>query len=354
MKRNVRIGFDGRGNPQYVTVHADTQDDLNDEIVRTYIHYGRIHEFRQNGSSLTFGEYARDWAQGKAHQVKPTTMAGYHTILNSHLLPVFDQMIFADITTSDFQAFLNDRKTLSKKYLGEMIALFGQIARDAKEDGVVDRVITESRRLYIPSSTVTVRTAISKHEFLDIEAVLSQLTPREEVFMALLMFTGLRRGEVLGLKWEDIDYENNLIHVRRNVTYVSGTPRIGTPKSLAGARDVPIMNHLRRHLKDLPIVKNPDEFIIHGVTDPTRPIAQASFVRMWNRISERLQLQGVTPHVLRHTYLTLLAGTGADMKTLQSIAGHSNVQITMDKYVHKQTDNIRKAGETLEQALFSA
>lgn len=161
--------------------------------------------------------------------------------------------------------------------------------------------------------------------------------------MALMMLTGTRRGEALGLRWEDIDLSAGLIHIQRNITYAQNQPFIGTPKTAKGERDVPINSMLLTHLE--PIQK--EGFIIGD----TEPISRMLYRRRMERIEATIDLHGATAHIFRHSYLTYAASLGTGLKTLQSIAGHADIHTTMNRYVHKQTDKIIETGNRL-QALF--
>ena len=154
----------------------------------------------------------------------------------------------------------------------------------------------------------------------------------------------MRRGEALGLRWEDIDLSAGLIHIKRNVTYAKNQPFISTPKTAKGERDVPLNSMLLTHLEPI----QQEGFIIGD----TEPITRMSYRRRMDRIESTIDLHGATAHIFRHSYLTYAAGLGTDLKTLQSIAGHADIQTTMNRYVHKQNDKIIETGNRL-QSLFS-
>ena len=88
-------------------------------------------------------------------------------------------------------------------------------------------------------------------------------------------------------------------------------------------------------------------FIIGGES----PITMTMFNNTWRRIKKTVDLHGATPHVLRHSYLTYLAGMGTDTKTLQTIAGHSTIGMTMNHYVHAQPEKIKAAGKQMHDLL---
>ena len=78
-----------------------------------------------------------------------------------------------------------------------------------------------------------------------------------------------------------------------------------------------------------------------------QPITETTFKRMWERIGKRIDLCGATPHVFRHTYITLAASSGMDVKTLQSIAGHSDIKMTLERYAHERENNVIAAGNLI-------
>lgn len=157
------------------------------------------------------------------------------------------------------------------------------------------------------------------------------------------MFTGMRRGEAIGLRWEDSNPTDQLIYIRRSVTFHNNQPIIGSPKSVAGIRNVPLDKRLQAILA-------PHWAEGYVVGNGIKPITESAFSRTWERIEKTIDLHGATPHILRHTYITLVS-TAIDIKTLQTIAVHADIQTTMNRYVHPQTDKIVEAGRILEQAL---
>ena len=265
----------------------------------------------------------------------------YQTGLTYHSLDKLslnNLMQLADITTADVQKFLNERSHLSRKTLKLMLDFMGQVSKDAIEDGYMQTDPTASRKLVIPSTRKTEREAISMEDFQDILAHLWQLQTQDRRLMALLMLTGMRRGEALGLQWSDIDWGKGLIHVRRNVTFAGNQPHIGTPKTEKGTRQIPIVGMLREYLEPVGVGET---FIIGG----DEPITEMTFKQTFQRIAKTIDLHGATPHVFRHSFLTYAQTVVTDIKTLQAIAGHADIQTTMNRYVHQQSDRIVETGK---------
>jgi len=350
-RQRVLISLKTQETPVYQWVQANTHNELNDQIVKAYIESGRIWEFVDKPTTPniakdepSFSEYVENWMTlYKVHTLKPTTLRGYRTMLTAHLLDAFGDMKLRDIKPADIQKFLNANKQLAKSYLVAMLTFMSQIFKDAIEDELAVSDPTASRKIVVPSEKVIVRDALPLEDYKAILASLPLLCTDDRRMMALMMLKGMRRGEALGLRWEDIDLSAGLIHIQRNVTYAQNQPFIGTPKTAKGERDVPINNMLLAHLE--PIQK--DGFIIGD----TEPISRMSYRRRMERIEATIDLHGATAHIFRHSYLTYAASLGTDLKTLQSIAGHADIQTTMNRYVHKQTDKIIETGNRL-QALF--
>ena len=227
-----------------------------------------------------------------------------------------------------------------------MLHFMGEIFKDAVEDGLMKKDPTVSTRIVIPPRKSYDREALPLEQFREIIGNLDRLEIQDKRLLALLMFTGMRRGEVLGLRWEDIDTGAGYIHVRQNVSHCNGNqPIVGTPKTKSGKRDIPLDAFVLEVLSPL----QSTGFIFGG----SSPYTMTMFNNTMKRIKKTIDLHGATAHVMRHSYLTYLAGTGTDGKTIQAIAGHSTITMTMNKYVHAQPEKIKEAGNRMHALLAS-
>ena len=347
----VLIAVNDDGSPVYKWIQGNGQNEVNDRIVQAYIDSGRIWEFMDKPEaetpkqSITLATYADKWMTiYKAGKLKPSTIETYKKHLRAHILPAFGKRDIASITTEDIQLFLNERKHLARKTLSSMLHFMGEIFKDAKEDGLVDKDPTASRRISIPSTKSNEREALPLEQFKEIMANIDRLNPADKRLLILMMFTGIRRGEVLGLRWEDIDTKAGLIHIQRNVTHAGGNrPVIGTPKTKSGKRDIPLDPYVVEVLEPM----QGAGFIIGGES----PITMTTYNNTMKRIRKTVDLHGATAHVFRHSYLTYMAGEATDLKTLQAIAGHSTIDMTMNRYVHAQPEKIKDAGKKVHELL---
>lgn len=153
------------------------------------------------------------------------------------------------------------------------------------------------------------------------------------ISVLLCLFTGLRVGELCGLKWSDIDFQNGTVSVCRTVQRINKHGKsevaIGSPKSKSSVRIVPIPDFLLAILKAKR--KGDDFYIITGTSKPTEPRT------MQNRFKSILKtcgIRNVNFHLLRHTYATICIENGFDPKTLSELLGHADASITLNRYVH--------------------
>lgn len=180
--------------------------------------------------------------------------------------------------------------------------------------------------------------------------------------MNLFIRCGLRRGELAGLKWSDVDQTNNTLTVCRDVINNTETDRknlVKETKSAHSDRVLPIdpvmMNLLKSWRKkqadDYGTKLMPSAFIFGSPIDPYNPIRPDSITQWLARFNKRHGLRNVSPHDLRHTCATLLLSNGANVKETQTIMGHADASTTLKFYVGTNMDALKNASDRLSQAL---
>lgn len=183
------------------------------------------------------------------------------------------------------------------------------------------------------------------------------------LFPLLQAFTGMRRAELLALRWEDFDWEKNLISVKHSVEFINGIPRVKTPKTDAGEREISLLEQLKRRLP-----RNKSGMIFKGKNGY---MTANEYHRAWKRwcisaglAEEKEQPEGkkklrgldkwrvtVTSHQLRHYYATILYEAGVGMKDMQDLLGHADIQTTLNVYTHIRKRQKKAATERLNQFL---
>ena len=170
---------------------------------------------------------------------------------------------------------------------------------------------------------------------------------RTNAAILLCMFTGLRVGELCGLRWEDIDLENLMISVNRTVQRVnhSGTSEviIGSPKSRSSVRMIPIPAFIAAALSKL--IGLSDTYLITGTAKPVEPRTMQNRFR---RILKECGVRIVNFHIIRHTYATVCVEHGFDAKTLSELLGHADASIALNRYVHSSMQLKREYVDRLQ------
>ena len=346
IQQRVTIGINSDGSPQQKVVYGYSKQEVLMNAARLLVESGALKGTSNLHSSPKFKAYLEEWWKlYKLPKLKPTTLQTYRNMIDKHILPEFGNEPMADITTNDVQRFFNGREHLTKSSVRQMRILLHQVFTAAVEDKLINRDPTDSKRITL-SQRRTRREPLSLDDFYAVLNKLDLLAPKDRCIVALLAYTGMRRGEMLGLRWEDVDFEGGFLFVKQSVTYNGNQPNISTPKSTAGYRKIPIPDELKKILASMP--KN--GYVIGG---ESKPITESTFDRAWQRIDKSIDLHGATPHVFRHTYLTALKDSGADVKTIQAIGGHADIRTTMNLYVHNRDENILEAGKLLNNTFAS-
>lgn len=308
--------------------------------------YGHMYSGNRTGKKAPILiEYAERWFElYHKPKVKASTANNTRIVLEKHIYPAIGRMYMDEITFDDVQRLFNDTMDLAKSTHEKIKIYLGKLFRNAVEDGLIAKNIMDSNR-YVISNKKQTRKALTHSDEEDIIRNMSKLKPRDQMYLSLLLYTGLRRSEALGLRWADVDFDKGLIYISRAATYNGNQPDLGDPKSKAGFRMIPLLQPLREMLEAYP---RTGAYIMGG----NKPLTQQTVKRMWERISQTIDMHKATPHVLRHTYVTL-AAPHLDVKTLQTVMGHSDIQTTMNRYTHPQERNIIQAVSTLSN-VFSA
>ena len=338
--RRVIIGWNMDGSPIKKQLVASSQDLMNDKIVQEYINSGRIYEFipKQQDDKITpepftLKTYSEKWLNRK-RKLKPTTKANYQKYIDKIITFLGDKLL-TEISVDDVQDMLDNYSVLSHKTLKDMKEILHQILKYAISDGIISKNPCESVDLEIPSDKVTVREALPIEQFRDILSQISLLRPSDRCYLGLIMYTAMRRGEALGLQWEDIDFDREQITISRNVTHPQqNSPVIGTPKTKAGYRVIPLDKNLKALLEPL----KSSGYVIGG----EYPLTLSAFRAMNKRINSTINMHGATAHILRHSYLTYAVGETTDFKTVQGISGHSDMGTLINRYAHPQQDKLRQ------------
>ena len=190
------------------------------------------------------------------------------------------------------------------------------------------------------------------HKLLDVSYGTEMYLP-----VLLLVTAGLRRGELLALRWEDVDFKNNILKIRRNMVCGEKDAIIKSPKTESGIRDIHLGEDVMKVLK-AERVKYMEDALSYGAgfqnlgfvirQEDGSPMKPDSMTRKWTRFIEREGLPKIRLHDLRHSNATALIQAGVNPKVVQQRLGHSDVNITLNTYTHVLPEMDVEAAEKLD------
>lgn len=328
----------------------------------------REKEIRENqvarkaaGGSLTFSEVSARLMAVKEDHWRQATYTKYEQCLDKHLLPCFGKVPVCQITQYSYsEFFLNcqSKKNLGQASMNQIHTVFTNVMKFAAQ--ILPVIIP---RFDKPVGATTKRsrpaTTLDKEERERLEKrVLEELrlenesgegleTPGILVGIFLARHTGLRNGELCGLRWEDIDLRKGFITVSRTLQRLpvkkkdavkkgggNGSPKtelvIGAPKN-GRTREVPIPLSLLPVLRQYMEQHCPKGFVLSGTEKPVEP---RTLRNRFKRFLERAGLRDVCFHTLRHTFATECTEKGVEAKVVSEVLGHADIVITLKRYVH--------------------
>ena len=301
-----------------------------------------------------FSNAADMWIKMKKPNIRHSTYVGYKGHLENHLKPFFEGYRISRINYDKVEEFISHclDKNMTISTLKKIMVNFSQIMTYAVRKRYVD---------YNPVRDVEKPKGKSEHRE---DNKVSVLTPAEilslldaapdlkhkTLFMAAVT-TGLRQGELLGLKWTDIDWFNSQVHVNRTYNHF----RFYEPKSKTSRRKVDVPPQMMKQFKEWKIACPTNDLDLVFPNETGGPMNSLNmYNRKWMPTLKEAELYGVRFHDLRHTYASLLIDQDENIKYIQNQMGHSSIKTTLDTYGHLIKDVNRKAAIRLGNVIFNS
>ncbi len=297
-------------------------------------------------SSRTFREYVESaWLPQVLPALKFSTKKYYEYMLRVHLNPAFGHVQLRLITREAVQQFLTVKLSsgLSWSTVRGMRRLFGTVMAAVESDDLVPSNPVRKTR-FPRRGLVKDRAEIAPEK---IRELLEALPEPSRSLAQLLVCTGLRIGEMLALRWRDVDLSRGIIRVTQSVY----EGHFDEPKSRRSRRSVPLgAKSIEILSARKPAEVNPDALVFS--TDMGTPFDRHNLVnRQLKPTCKKLGLTGVSWHWLRHAHATLLDSVGTPLGTVQALLGHSSSEITREVYLHSIPENAKAAVQKVEDLL---
>ena len=322
---------------------------------------------------ITFADFCTQYLEIKKNSLSPNTYNFYSKVIEEELMPMFARLKMKDLRTYHIQQFIqylaNDKKRLDGhegKIAASTVKRYATVLRSivgmAYKLEYIEEDIGRSRRLEFPKEDTK---EVEVFTLEEVENILNALECEPWHIRAVIevaLFTGCRRGEIVGLKWADIDFENQRISVKRSIYKLSdGKAREKEPKSKTSIRTISIPERLcktlteyrlqqNRHIaylgdgwKNLDYVFTEEDGYVMNPQTPTK---------QFDHFLKRHGIRHLKFHGLRHTSATMLLANGCDIKTVSARLGHADITTT-NIYVHALESTDRMAAQTFDNFLTS-
>ena len=298
--------------------------------------------------SETTGEYLERWLHGR-RSLRPATVQAYANHIRRHLIPHLGSIPLAllDLAALDamYDVLVSDESGLSIASVHRVHAALNSALNHAVRVGLIEA--NPARLVDLPRIEASRPTAWSASELMEFLFLIEE-DPLMPLF-ALMAMRGLRRGEALGLRWQNVDLDNCQIHIREQLAVGVDGYAVGPPKSQAGIRTVTVDASLAETLALHSVWQREagleSEFVFcdaHG--DPLNP---TWVTRYFDRLVRLNEMRRVRLHALRHTSASIGLASGESLLEVSRRLGHSSVSITADIYTEVPPETARASADRL-------
>ena len=322
-------------------------------------------------SSKTLAAFAMDWVNAIRVTVRPATLESYERYLRLHVIPRLGHVQLQRLTAADlnriYGELLHDGRRdgsggLSRRTVRYIHTILHRLLKDAVRWNLLARNVADFADPPKKQADEAVEPrAWSAGELASFLAIVRT----DDLYPAFLLAatTGMRRGEVLGLRWSDVDLERKRLSVRQTLICVGHDPRFSRPKTNRGTRAIALPDSTIASLRVQSAKQAADQlklsaaetFNPHGLvfTDSLGNLLDPeSFSLTFDRRLKRSGLQRIRFHDLRHTFATLALQVGIQMKVVSEILGHSSTSVTSDIYSHVTIGMQEDATSAVESLIF--
>lgn len=360
-QRSITIGRKPDGKPIRKTIYAKTLKELDKKA--TEFERQLRHGTLSSNEKMTFGELSAIWIDSYKPNISITTRAMYNNILNTHLLPQLSELKLKDLKTHNLQTIINQLALLDKaeSTLKKIKITAVQILQVAMNNDIVYRNVF--KKVTIPKKDAKKRRPLTEEEITLVKNAYSG--HRMGIPAVLLLYCGLRRGELIALTWSDVNFKTKSISINKSAVYVENNAVVKRPKSSSSIRSVPLPEAIIEKL--IQAKKSANSTMVcpsaNGsiMTKTAFTKAWKSYVRYLNilagghdasRSRPKLSvLDNLTPHMFRHTYATILYNAGVDVKSAQKFLGHADISVTLKIYTHLSEQKEQEAITALNEHL---
>ena len=358
----VVIGYDDNGLPKTKNVLAKTKRECQEKLRQlTESMVGR--NDRKVKPDMLFGDWLCCWYETHSKPtLRASTQNNYENVIHNHVLPEIGKIPLNKLSQNDLQQFYgrlkkNGRKRLTEQYgaglSNRMVRMCHATCRSALEKAVQDGLIRVNPALgcKLPPKKAREMQVLTREE-LQRFLIQAKFEGYYEVFL-LDLATGLRRGELMALQWDDLNFKTGVLNVNKQVYDVRGQLQISTPKTKNSIRKIVLPPAVVAVLQEYKKTVD-SRWMFPSPVKEDCPITPGVVRRRLQLILEHAGCKHVRFHDLRHTFATLALENGMDVKTLSAMLGHVSAATTLDIYTHITGDMQRAAAASIDRSIGKA
>ena len=305
--------------------------------------------FLTTGNAPVFSDVAKNWLEYKKPNIRQSTFIQYEGHINNHLTSYFGATKINRINFHSIEKYLGyaTAKEVTPPTLRKILISLGGILKYSVRKRYIDS--NPIREIDKPKN----KSSKKEVDFLKPEEIRSFIdntdVQKYKIMFLLAVMSGMRQGELLGLQWDDIDWFNSQVRVKRTFNHGGFFP----PKSETSKRAIDLSSMVIKELKKWQLACLPNELNLVFPSQEGKPMDSHNMVnRHFHPALKRAKLRRIRFHDLRHTYAALLIDQEENPKYIQTQMGHASISITMDVYGHLMNSVNREASNRLEIAVF--
>ena len=351
----IVVGHKENGDPIFRYIYADTQKELTTKLRQSIEAYQGVELTEE--SRMTLGQWLEQWLKNIAPTIRPSTLSRYEGTVRNHIVPYMGDKPITLITGKDIQKLYDTLAHRGNQNTGEGLAsgtiqgihaMFHEAMSAAQQAGLIPRNPTED--IDAPKFSYKGKKVLTDEQLEKFMETIQRDSIWHDFFYTELT-TGLRRGEICGLKWEDFDEIHGTLKISRTIHEEKGGKLAAwDTKTAAGTRTIhlsPSTAALLRERKKTALT----EWIFPHPWKPEQPTRPSAAYERMKVLLKEARLPDLRFHDLRHTFATHALTSGVDVKTLSGILGHTRAAFTLDTYTHTTGDMQKRAAEIVEEFL---
>lgn len=360
----VHLGYDAKGKRirRYKTVYATGVRQLNRLMNEFEIEAKKERLIKID--RMKFVDFVEMWRENYAQpKLEPSTLQVYDELLK-HIIPHFEIKYMKDITTFHIVQFFTNEQKLEKGQLEKKYNVLKSIFKYAVTWGIItDDPMNQVEKPKVKPKPIQF---YDKDEIGKLLTAIKELSARHQLIVKLALFGGLRRGEILGIAYDQVDFKKNTIHIKRSLqnTKEEGLRLKNTKTENERTVTFPsdLMEELYRYYKKQVKLRmemgtlwkgfkdiEGKEVMLFGASEYGIPYTPNSITLFWNRFIKRTGLKKIRFQDLRHSSASLILNEGVNMKVVQKRLGHKDIKTTMNVYSHVTEKDDEKASNVFDQ-----